>query len=223
MLASPLLLLLLAVICEYSGIDLWLAGHFYDKQNMLWPLREHWLTAGLIHNGGRNFDKAVGLVWLITFIVTICKPKLKPWRKPLLFFFSATVPGMLLVSLGKNFTHIYAPWDLLVFSGDKPYLKLFDHVPAGSAVGHDFPAGHASGGYAFLSLYFFFRLYKPAWRFYGLFIGLFLGLLYGFGQQMRGAHFLSHDLFSLVICWYSSLTVYLIFYCREQHNSRQPQ
>jgi len=26
-------------------------------------------------------------------------------------------------------------------------------------------------------------------------------------QEVRGAHFLSHDLFSLVICWYAALAV----------------
>ena len=37
--------------------------------------------------------------------------------------------------------------------------------------------------------------------------GLVLGGVFAATQEVRGAHFLSHDLFSLVICWYAALAV----------------
>jgi membrane-associated PAP2 superfamily phosphatase len=40
-------------------------------------------------------------------------------------------------------------------------------------------------------------------------VGLGLGLLFGFAQQLRGAHFLSHDLWTLGIAWSAALTLYL--------------
>jgi membrane-associated PAP2 superfamily phosphatase len=38
-----------------------------------------------------------------------------------------------------------------------------------------------------------------------------LGLLFGFSQQLRGAHFLSHDLWTLAICWGTALGLFLWF------------
>ena len=33
-------------------------------------------------------------------------------------------------------------------------------------------------------------------------------MLFGFSQQLRGAHFLSHDVWSAAICWLTALGVY---------------
>jgi hypothetical protein len=42
-----------------------------------------------------------------------------------------------------------------------------------------------------------------------LLAALALGLTFGFGQWARGAHFVSHDLWSAAICWFVSLGLYL--------------
>jgi membrane-associated PAP2 superfamily phosphatase len=37
---------------------------------------------------------------------------------------------------------------------------------------------------------------------------VFIGPLYGLTQQLRGAHFLSHDLVSIALCWFVSYAVF---------------
>jgi membrane-associated PAP2 superfamily phosphatase len=37
---------------------------------------------------------------------------------------------------------------------------------------------------------------------------LSVGLIFGISQQLRGAHFISHDLWTLAICWFFSLTIF---------------
>ena len=64
-----------------------------------------------------------------------------------------------------------------------------------------FPPGHASAGYTWIASYFFFAAIRPQWRWAGLALGLGLGLTFGITQQFRGAHFLSHDLWTVMICW----------------------
>ena len=44
----------------------------------------------------------------------------------------------------------------------------------------------------------------------GLAVGLLAGGVFGFSQQLRGAHFLSHDLWTLATCWAVSLGLYLL-------------
>ncbi|MNV84902.1 hypothetical protein D3C71_1788110 [compost metagenome] len=42
-----------------------------------------------------------------------------------------------------------------------------------------------------------------------------MGLLFGFAQQLRGAHFLSHDVWTLAISWFVALALYLAMARRE--------
>lgn len=219
----PMVLLLMAIWLEYSGFDLWWVSHFYDYQNHSWPFRDHWLFDTLIHGGGRYFDMGAAVVWVILFLLTFFLKSLKKHRKILAYFLTAAVAGPLIVGAGKHLTHIYTPWDLNLFSGTLPYIRLFDPVPNGMPVGGAFPAGHASGGYAFFSLYFVMLYLRSPHRVYGLLFGLGMGLIFGIGQQVRGAHFPSHDLFSLVICWYAALIFYYLFFPKEwrgHHNVR---
>lgn len=217
----PALLLAAATLFEYSGLDLWWVSRFYDFQKHSWPFKHHWFFESIIHTGGQWFVNGMILLWLVAFILTFFRPDLKNARKILFFFIIAAAAGPLLVSLGKQFTHIYTPWDLRIFNGEQPYIRLFDRVPAGAPVGHAFPAGHSSGGFAFMSLYFILLHHASPYRKYGLLFGLVLGFAFGLGQQVRGAHFPSHDLFSLMICWLAAASVYFIFYPQQWRNIKR--
>ena len=46
-------------------------------------------------------------------------------------------------------------------------------------------------------------------------IGLAAGLVFGISQQFRGAHFLSHDIWSLALCWYLSLGIHYAIFRRS--------
>jgi membrane-associated PAP2 superfamily phosphatase len=67
--------------------------------------------------------------------------------------------------------------------------------------GHCFPAGHAATGFAFVGGYFALRSHLPRlarrWLVGAIAVGLVLGLV----QQLRGAHFMSHTLWTAWICW----------------------
>ena len=42
-------------------------------------------------------------------------------------------------------------------------------------------------------------------------IGLLAGMVFGLAQQLRGAHFLSHDVASLAVCWGVACAVEVCF------------
>jgi membrane-associated PAP2 superfamily phosphatase len=200
---------------ESSGLDLWLSRHFYDVQTQAWPWRDHWLTKTVLHDAGQKLSIILGILVFFTWLVSLRHLNWKRFSRHLLFLFMASVSGPLLIAIFKNTTHIYCPWSLSLFGGDKPYIRLFDFAHYPLEVGHCFPAGHAGGGYAFLSLYFFLWMIKPAYRFHGLFIGLLIGFVFGATQQMRGAHFFSHDISALAICWFSSLILFVLFFRKQ--------
>ena len=211
----PIFILGVAVLFEYSGLDIWWESHFFDSARRSWPYRDHWLTEQILHEGGRLFNIAASGIWLIGFVATVLIRSFKKYQAPLLYFLIASAAGPAIVGILKHITHIYTPWDIIPFAGSLPYIRLFDPVPNGLPAGQAFPAGHASGGYAFFSLYFLLDRFGSPLKRYGIAAGLLLGGLYGFGQQVRGAHFPSHDLFSMIICWYSSFVIYYFFYPKQ--------
>ena len=210
------LLFALAVAAQYSGLDLWLAGHFYDASAHQWPWRDTWLTSTVLHTGARKTIVLIAVLMLLAWVLTFIRPGLRAWRRPLGYLLVASLAGPVVVSVLKSMTHLYTPWVIREFGGNLPHLRLFDPVPAGLPVGHAFPAGHASAGYGFFSLYFLARYLRPAMTRAGLLVPVILGGTLGVDQQIRGAHFLSHDLTTAAICWLSAALLAWWFFRRHQ-------
>ena len=122
----------------------------------------------------------------------------------------AVALGTGVVSLLKSLTNMDCPWDLARYGGSREFIGLFATRPAVMPRGVCFPGGHSSAGFAWVSLYFVALMMRPAWRWRGLAVGLLAGGLFGVSQQLRGAHFLSHDLWTLATCWAVSLGLYLL-------------
>lgn len=74
--------------------------------------------------------------------------------------------------------------------------------------GRCFPAGHASGGFALIMLYF--AVPNARWRWMGLAAGLAAGWLMGGYQMLRGEHFLSHTVTTMLLAWLVDLLIILV-------------
>ncbi len=202
---------LLAVGLELSAVDVTVADHIYAWGGNAWMLRDAWITSTFIHNDGRKLVTVLSVVLLLLLIASHFVPKLKPWRKGLWYLAASAVGAGLAINVLKHLTHVDCPWDLLRYGGQFPYLKKFATHPEGLLTGACFPAGHASAGYAWLGLYYFARDLYPRWRLWALAAVILLGVVFGIGQQLRGAHFLSHDLWTLGLCWLCATLVYMAF------------
>ncbi len=210
----PLVALTLILFClEFTQLDIWFAKQFYNAELHQWPYRDTWLTQTVLHKAGRYFVYAIGIGLLLFCLMAFRTKSHFYWcRFHLVFLLWASLIGPLLITYLKSHTHIYCPWDLSIFGGSKPHIRLFDPVDSLLTVGHCFPSGHSALGFTFVSLYFFFLIVNPAYKYYGLWFGLLMGLVFGINQEVRGAHFFSHDVFSLAICWFASLLLFMIFY-----------
>ena len=210
----PLIVLVVILLClEFTQLDVWLASHFYNPELKQWSYRDTWLTQAVLHKSGRYLVYAIG-AGLLLFCLTSWRSKsaFYGYRIHLTFLVVTSLAGPLFITYLKSHTHIYCPWDLALFGGNKPYIRLFDAVDNRLTVGHCFPSGHSGLGFTFVSLYFFFLLVKPEYKYRGLTVGLLAGFIFGINQEVRGAHFFSHDVFALAICWFSSLLLFMIFF-----------
>lgn len=187
----------IALAWDATGLDLGfahLAGSVHG-----FPLRDHWLLAGVMHEGGRL------LAWLLE--VGLCLavwwpigPLARLEQGERLQLAVTGMLGALVVSLLKSASHASCPWDLSDFGGLAHYVSHWSLRGDGGA-GRCFPAGHAASGFTFIGGYLAFlqvdRRTARRWLAGALAAGMVLGL----GQQWRGAHFMSHTLWSAAVCW----------------------
>ena len=193
--------LIVAVFLEYSCVDIWLADSIYRWSGNTWRYRDAWLTAVLIHEGGRDLVGIAAAALLVMTMLSLSFSRLEPWRRILVFLVVSTLGCGLLINILKSLTHVDCPWDILRYGGSHPYVRNFHALPAFMEAGACFPAGHASAAYSWFGLYYAARILNPRLRLIVLAGVLFAGAVFGIGQQLRGAHFISHDLWTLGICW----------------------
>ena len=99
------------------------------------------------------------------------KTRLRPFRTSCLKIVLALALAPLCISSLKAVTHVYCPASLERYGGSKPYIRICESYPQGQTPsGRCFPAGHASGGFAFFILAFCFC--RPRRRFLGFLCGL---------------------------------------------------
>lgn len=191
--------------------DLRLTDQIYAWEGHRWAIKNSYIAQRLLHETGRQVIVAAWLVVLTLWGASHFREGLARWRRPLAYLLLSVALSTLAVAWVKAWSNMDCPWDLTQYGGSKPYVDLFSLRPLGLERGRCFPAGHASAGYAWMSLYFFFLLARPRWSAFGLAIGIGLGLLFGIDQQLRGAHFPSHDVWAAGICWMVSLGLYFLF------------
>jgi membrane-associated PAP2 superfamily phosphatase len=193
---------------DATGLDPVLAQWFGNSNGF--ALRENfWITA-IFHKGARN----VGWLVLFALIANIWWP----WgvfksctRAERVRCVLSVVACLLLVLVFRHYSASSCPWDLAAFGGANTgggaWVSQWNWWLTDGGPGKCFPSGHASAGFAFIAIFFAMHKHNvTVARSLGaiiLIIGLFLGLI----QQMRGAHFLSHTLWTGFTCWTLCLAI----------------
>lgn len=195
---------------ERTGADLWLADRWFAFEGHHWALRNNWLTNQVIHRDGRELLAGLGLVLAILLAMSCRMPRLRNWRPTIAYLLTCMVVLPALIAGFKHFSSAPCPWDLIRYGGSLPYHHSLSYSFGTTGTGHCFPAGHASGGFALLALYFAAFLHARHPAIY-LMPGFLVGFIFAFGQEARGAHFLSHDLWTLSLCWFGALGLFILF------------
>lgn len=190
--------LALVLAWDLSGLDMWLASVVSTPAGF--PLRNQWFLTHVLHTGARNLS-AVCLVLLAIGTVRPFGALRELDTRRRLWLLAAVGGGMMLVAGIKRLTLSECPWELSAFGGTLPFVSHWDWgTMAGTKPGHCFPAGHASAGFAWMAGWFAWPRHARAGRRW-LVAGLVAGLVLGLAQQVRGAHFMSHTLWTAWICW----------------------
>lgn len=180
----------LAVLAGTTPLDASLADALFALEGHAWSLRNAAITRGVLHDGGLMACRIAWLGVVVAWAATHVVDGLRRHRRRLGRLALSVLVATGIVASLKQLTAVHCPWDLVRYGGT---------ALQGDGGGACFPAGHAAAGYAWLALAFVPS--TPRGRRAGLATGLAAGLVFGMDQQLRGAHFLSHDLWSAALCW----------------------
>jgi membrane-associated PAP2 superfamily phosphatase len=208
------LLLLAACLAffEITNVDISIQNLFYDFQNRTWLIPthnrfyQHWF-----HEEPRQVAFVIAGEILIVLVASFFYDRLRPYRYRLLALYLAIALAPALIGFLKHQTHIYCPCQTVAYNGHEPYVKTLERYPKGfvrTETARCFPAGHATTGFMFMALFFFFRDSRRKWL--GLAAGLSLGWLLGLFQMARGEHFLSHTIVTMLLTWAVILIVQMM-------------
>lgn len=203
-LAWTLLTVVLLLAWDAGGLDLPLLRLAGGTASFPW--RDHWLLAQVLHADARTVAWLVG-GWLLVGLgwPTGVLTRLSPGGR--LQWLASVVLGLLVVNLLKYASPTSCPWDLVEFGGTAHLVGHWMWGVSDGGPGNCFPAGHAAAGFAFLGGYFVLRDSAPRAAAACLAVCLVAGLVLGVAQQLRGAHFMSHTLWSGWFCWVSAYTL----------------
>lgn len=189
---------------ELTNLDLWLQDHFYNFETRRWVVDEKEPVGRLIfYNGPKT------LVWLVGLTALTLAAGPARWRERFKFsrrglwlavLVIATVPA--LAGLGKKYTNTFCPSEIRRYGGDVAYARLCEPYPADDQParrGGCYPAGHASGGFALFGL----LAVRSTRRWRNAVIALAIGLGWWTGgyQMLKGAHYLSHTITTMLMAW----------------------
>jgi membrane-associated PAP2 superfamily phosphatase len=208
----PAVALLVAsfVLFEFTSIDIWLQDFFYDHSTKKWLVDSKESSQRLFFYTGPKV-----LVWILAgAAIGLClapnkfRSRFHLSRRELLVVIATLATAPALVALSKATTNVFCPYELTRYDGNYAYKKVCEtygpkerpmNRKGKPARGRGFPAGHASGGFALLSLAGLAVTRKG--RIIGIMIGLGMGTWMGVYQMLKGAHFLSHTIITAIFCW----------------------
>ena len=208
------LAILIYVFPIYGKIDLaliqpWIDqfGHFTERNN--------WYLVHLNHKVFKQLLIAVYLSFFVLWLASFKLEKLRPQRWLYGYMFVVSILSTALIGILKSQSAHACPWDMTEQTATG-FIWNFT-----ATHGHCFPGGHASTGFALITGFFVFRLIQPKRAWFYLIAGLLLGFMMGWGQMMRGAHFLSHNLWTgwIILCFNTALYAYFYKFFKQQKQS----
>jgi membrane-associated PAP2 superfamily phosphatase len=199
--------LLFTWIARDGALDFRLAHLFFDPSTHSFPLRVSDALDFWGHTVLKLFTVWILVIAAVVLVVSNWVESLKSWRRALFLFVVMAACAAYLVQTLKGASVHSCPWDINTFGGSAQWFPLFGPIGAMSGPGLCWPGGHASGGFAVMAGYFALRDSKPKLARLILIFSLAIGALMSVVQMARGAHFLSHNLWSMWLVWVTCFVI----------------
>ncbi|MEA1606273.1 phosphatase PAP2 family protein [Pseudomonas spirodelae] len=206
-LGIPLLLMALLLLLDPSGLDFAIERLFYQPGQGFIGKHSFWLE-DILHDRAKQLVIVFGVLAIIGFVISLLPSRFRVWRRSLGFLVLALGISTSVVTPLKALTAVHCPWSLSEFGGTETFTPLLSERAATDNPGRCWPGGHASSGFSLLALFFLLRDKRPRSARVALVFALGLGAVFSLGRMMQGAHFMSHNLWTLLFDWTICLLCY---------------
>lgn len=209
-LVLPLLLAVpLLVLLQHYGWDIVISRWFFDAADGRFDLSGNWWLKHVLHDDAKRMAFAFLCIAFVAAAGTYVYRPAARYRGMLWQLIVAMLVSAQAVVAIKHLSYPACPFALQMFGGSKPYVGIFDAIPAGYVAGHCWPGGHGATAFSLFGLYFAARDAGRMRLALGLlaFVLLF-GLALSITQVVRGMHFVSHQIWTALICWYLTWLIY---------------
>ncbi len=186
-----------------SDIDIYIQDQFYNFQTHKWIVDESLQPWKFIfYDGIKRGLLIVGAIFIIVYIYASLKDKFKSYQKGLLIVVLSSILVPTVVGGLKKTTNMPCPHAEIRYSGELPRTAVWEcYTPeyANKKSKACWPAGHASAGFALLSLYFLFHSRRN--KIFALGGAMIVGWSMGMYKMLVGDHFFSHTLITMILAW----------------------
>ncbi len=216
-------LLLTLSIIHYNNLDLKFQSLFFYPETKLWLVaRDNMILKFFFYKLPKYIIAIYGVFMILWLIKLRYYKESIELQKKLLFLILILIFTPLTVAILKHYSPIYCPNFIEEFGGEKLYISPFDMfngVIFFHHTGKCFPAGHASGGFALISLYFVIP--SKVLKIWSLLFSLSLGWIMGIYQIAKGTHYLSDTIVTLAIAYLLCITLQQVLLVRNKNNTRE--
>jgi membrane-associated PAP2 superfamily phosphatase len=197
-----------------SDLDVGVARLFFDAAHGTFTWANDWWLKTILHDGARTAAAFAVLALITVTAAAWWLPRLagvREARHALTFVAATAITAAATVAVAKHLSGHACPWDIAEFGGIAPYRHLLEPHGASAPVQGCFPAAHPLVGYGWLGVGF--ALLPSARRLARLttLIALAVGTALGFVQVARGAHFVSHVLWTAWSVWAVNLALLWVY------------
>ena len=214
--------LLIAVIAlfQLTELDIFVQNFFYNFETQNWIIDKNEPILKFFFYDGIKILFIIFDVSILFSLIFLRKNKLiQEYKKGLIIVFLSGISVPLIIGSLKDITNTPCPCNIVHFNGLYPENKVFDHYPEEfiqKSKAKCWPAGHASGGFALMALFFLFKTPKNQKR--ALIGALIIGWSIGTYKMLLGDHFLSHTLITMLIAWLIILIIVKLTQFKQRSN-----
>ncbi|MDY0195728.1 MAG: phosphatase PAP2 family protein [Sulfurovaceae bacterium] len=212
----PLILLVIDLITfQFTNFDLAVQDLFYNFQNSTWLLsnKNNWFLHFILYSGEKKLVLIFGISVVLALIFFRKNKIVSDYKSGLMIVAFSLIVVPFTVGQLKGNTNMPCPCQLDRYGGKFPEIKLFNSYPSNfiqTQKAKCYPAGHASGGFALMGLYFLFKTKRN--KRLALTSAFLTGWITGLYKMMNGDHFLSHTITTMLLAWILIFLVSKIVY-----------
>ena len=218
--------LLIAVIAlfQFSNLDIFVQSFFYnfDKKNWLIDKDEPILKF-FFYDGIKNLLLLFGVAILLSLIFFRKNSLIQEYKKGLIIVLLSAIFVPVIIGSLKAITNTPCPCNIVYFNGTYPEKKVFDSYPKDFVQKSKvkcWPAGHASGGFALMALFFLFKTPKNQKR--ALVAALIIAWSMGTYKMLLGDHFISHTVITMLMAWLIILIIVKFVQIKQREDIEKP-